>query len=510
MSDRKTPGVYVVEENAFPNSVVEVATAVPAFIGCTETAMRGNTSLANKPTRISSYEEYKSLFGSAPVPQFTFTPPADPPGPFTVDIAPASRFYFHSAMRLFFDNGGGPCYIVSVGTFADVTKNGGMAAFDPQKIVDLPLAELKKELEPTMVVVPDAVLMGINNWQSICEQILEHCRVMQSCIGIFDVVNGDAGRTYDPDSDVISGTNGFRGRISSATPDGLNYGVAYYPWLNTSVTDAGAIDFTLFDDASKPALKAALAAEAQTLFSTDKKKLDSLTSHLDDLTAAAMTRSDARPTHQILNMVSPLYQLVMAEALLKINIVPPSGAMAGVYARIDDAKGVFWAPANTTILSAVSPVQNITDEDQQDLNVPLDGKAVNAIRTIPNRGLMVWGARTLDGNSQDWRYINVRRTMIMLEQSIKLAALAYVFYPNVALTWVTVKSMITNFLMARWKEGALAGAKPEDAFSVDVGLGTTMNGNDVLDGYMNIMVKVAISHPAEFIVITFQQQMQKS
>jgi phage tail sheath protein FI len=70
--------------------------------------------------------------------------------------------------------------------------------------------------------------------------------------------------------------------------------------------------------------------------------------------------------------------------------------------------------------------------------------------------------------------------------------------------------MITNFLMARWKEGALAGAKPEDAFSVDVGLGTTMNGNDVLDGYMNIMVKVAISHPAEFIVITFQQQMQKS
>jgi phage tail sheath protein FI len=181
-----------------------------------------------------------------------------------------------------------------------------------------------------------------------------------------------------------------------------------------------------------------------------------------------------------------------------------------VYTRIDNEKGVFWAPANTTILSAVSPTVSITDEDQQDLNVPLDGKAVNAIRTIPNRGLMIWGARTLDGNSQDWRYVNVRRTMIMLEQSIKLAALAYVFYPNVAVTWVTVKSMITNFLVARWKEGALAGTKQEDAFSVDVGLGTTMTGNDILDGYMNITVKVALSHPAEFIVITFQQQMQKS
>jgi len=116
----------------------------------------------------------------------------------------------------------------------------------------------------------------------------------------------------------------------------------------------------------------------------------------------------------------------------------------------------------------------------------------------------------LDGNSQDWRYINVRRTLIMIEQSIKLAARAYVFEPNDSNTWVTVKSMIDNFLINLWKQGALAGAAPEVAFDVQIGLGSTMTPTDILDGKMLITVKVALVRPAEFIVITFQQQMQQS
>ena len=126
------------------------------------------------------------------------------------------------------------------------------------------------------------------------------------------------------------------------------------------------------------------------------------------------------------------------------------------------------------------------------------------------RGVLVWGARTLDGNSQDWRYINVRRTLIMLEQSIYYAAQAYVFAPNDAGTWQTVKTMIENFLNNQWKAGALAGTKPGDAYDVSVGLGSTMTGNDILDGYMRVTVRVAPVRPAEFIVITFQQKMQSS
>ncbi len=122
----------------------------------------------------------------------------------------------------------------------------------------------------------------------------------------------------------------------------------------------------------------------------------------------------------------------------------------------------------------------------------------------------MWGARTLDGNSLDWRYINVRRTMIMLEESCRLAAKAMVFEPNTANTWVTIKSMISNFLTSVWKRGGLMGAVPEDAFSVHVGLVETMTPNDILEGILRVTVLVAMVRPAEFIEITFQQQMPKS
>jgi len=122
----------------------------------------------------------------------------------------------------------------------------------------------------------------------------------------------------------------------------------------------------------------------------------------------------------------------------------------------------------------------------------------------------VWGARTLDGNSLDWRYISVRRTMIMLEESIRLSTKAYVFDANTAQTWVTIKSMIRNFLAGIWKRGGLAGSSPDDAFSVHVGLGETMTSEDILEGILRVSVFVAVTRPAEFIEITFTQQMQKS
>ena len=130
-----------------------------------------------------------------------------------------------------------------------------------------------------------------------------------------------------------------------------------------------------------------------------------------------------------------------------------------------------------------APCVNISHDDQEDLNVTAQGKSINAIRPFVGEGVLVWGARTLDGNSLDWRYINVRRTMIMLEESIRLAAKAYVFEPNTASTWVTMRSMIENFLTGVWKQGGLAGAIPEDAFSVHVGLGETMTPVDILEGH---------------------------
>jgi phage tail sheath protein FI len=97
--------------------------------------------------------------------------------------------------------------------------------------------------------------------------------------------------------------------------------------------------------------------------------------------------------------------------------------------------------------------------------------------------------------------------MIMLEQSVKFACEPFVFRPNDANTWLAVKSMISAFLRSQWQGGALVGATEDQAYQVEVGLGTTMTPQDVLDGYMKVIVKVAISRPAEFIVITFQQKM---
>ena len=153
---------------------------------------------------------------------------------------------------------------------------------------------------------------------------------------------------------------------------------------------------------------------------------------------------------------------------------------------------------------------NVSNHEQEGLNIPLDGKAINAIRSFPGKGVLVWGARTMDSNSQDWRYISVRRTVSMIELSIKYVVESFVFAPNDSNTWSMLKAMITNFLTNRWNEGALAGATPEDAFSVEVGLGSTMTAEDILEGYLRIFVKIAVTRPAEFIVITFEQQMQTS
>ena len=184
--------------------------------------------------------------------------------------------------------------------------------------------------------------------------------------------------------------------------------------------------------------------------------------------------------------------------------------MAGVYTAVDNTRGVWKAPANVSLNSVLAPNVNISNDFNNDLNMPLNGKAVNAIRSFPGQGTIVWGARTLDGNSQDWRYINVRRTMVFLEMSVKAAAQAYVFEPNDANTWVLVSGMISNFLNNVWKAGGLFGSTPGEAYDVQVGLGTTMTANDILDGYMRITVRVAVVRPAEFIVITFQQKMAEA
>lgn len=496
MAAMKTPGVYIVEKNAFPNSVVEVATAIPVFIGHTEKAVNGNKSLLNKPWRITSMAEFRSYFGGEPAPVFDIaeaegTEPElflNGKGYKLVQSNTAYSLYYN--MLLFYANGGGPCYIVSVGDYA--------TDFDAEKFT-AGIDTLVKEQEPTIVLVPEAVHLEKAACVSVQQAILAHCGYkMKNRFGLLDIYGGYKSRQA-PEGDPVAE---FREAIGS---NYLAYGATYYPWLNTSVVSEKDVTFANVDRAKLKGLIEAEVAEWK-----DEKRQGQIGDLLPKLEDEALEPVDRDLLHTVLLQNSLVYRSVLKEIRQKMNLLPPGAAMAGIYTMVDNTRGVWKAPANVSVSNVVAPVVNISHDEQEDLNVPLSGKAVNAIRTFTGEGVKVWGARTLDGNSLDWRYVNVRRTMIFLEESVKNAARAYVFEPNDANTWLNIRSMIENFLRGIWKRGGLAGAVPDDAYSVHVGLGDTMTPEDILEGIMRITVLVAITRPAEFIEITFQQQMQKS
>jgi len=537
MSAMKTPGVYIVEKNAFPNSIVQVATAVPAFIGHTETAMNGNTPLTMTPWRISSMAEFHRYFGGPPtvmfdlaeyddktptelpgltdetgatpdsLPAATITIPgrdaseptkkyglkiADDPAPSDASVA-SYRYALYGAMRLFFQNGGGPCWIVSVGGYDAAIEK------DP---MEQGIMVLKKEEEPTMVVIPEATRLTRMDCINVQQQMLKHCGAdMKNRFAILDMFAGYLDR--DGGDPVAS----FRGELGT---NNLDYGAAYYPWVNTSIFEARDFGFHNIQAEDTLLVDLLKASANPAKLEDDDPKIKATFDEIEKIGLSGDKAPDPDILDKTLRAIAPLYVELTNKLMELSNCMSPGPAMAGIYTAVDAARGVWKAPANVSVNSVVSPTIKISHEDQEDLNVTPQGKSINAIRPFVGEGVLVWGARTLDGNSLDWRYVNVRRTMIMLEESVKLAAKAYVFEPNTANTWVTMRSMIENFLHSVWKAGGLAGAVPEDAYSVHVGLGETMTPVDILEGILRITVLVAVSRPAEFIEITFQQQLQKS
>lgn len=217
---------------------------------------------------------------------------------------------------------------------------------------------------------------------------------------------------------------------------------------------------------------------------------------------------------RLLSDIEPLdnatYNTIISEIRKHRVVLPPAATMAGIYARVDNDRGVWKAPANVGLNYVIRPTVTISHEEQAKMNVHSTGKSVNAIRAFIGKGTLVWGARTLAGNDNEWRYIPVRRFFIMAEESTKKATEPFVFEPNDANTWVKVRAMIENFLTLQWRAGALAGAKPEEAFYVRVGLGQTMTAQDILEGKMNVEIGMAVVRPAEFIILKFSHKMQES
>lgn len=701
----KTPGVYVEEISLFPPSVAEVATAIPAFIGYTQKAVKDGEDLTNKPTRITSLLDYQQYFGGDCTPQTTVTIDKVKNA---VDVA-VTRLYMYESLRLFFDNGGGACYIVSVGDYSATPAAGNEADPVHSPGFKVGLKALEKYDEPTMIVMPDAVRLTPDSLHPLQGDALKQCNELGDRVAILDLpnqkletaadtfrnligvnnlkyaatyapwivtaydktvpfevvsglkdksgaavtldslmstgaeqkevaqlvqkINDNAGSTPAPDKNAAEDEKTVKDGIETMSAPDSDLSTRYTalsmalaaiqldPTASDKAADAQAKDAdatTKLDDlftflrgiatgvvgwrtalkgpslkkqvesaaASilRPAIDSIVAIEKNTevekilgrtdsdveqdynLFKGDligtwisnappdtkedpkhysndaegepvsvldqakeisvdlKLIFDGLSKFVTTvLTAATVpaapsTNLKADEIAQLKKtLVDTLYTRypaianIVRQIRLKLSEVPPSGAVSGVYAYVDATRGVWKAPANVSLNQVLTPVERIDDAAQQNLNVDVNsGKSINAIRSFTGRGTIVWGARTLAGNDNEWRYINVRRFFNMVEESVKKSTAWAVFEPNASPLWVKVKGMIENYLIQKWRDGALAGARPDDAFFVKVGLGQTMTAQDILEGRLNVEIGMAVVRPAEFIILKFSHLMQKS
>ncbi|MFE1437298.1 phage tail sheath subtilisin-like domain-containing protein [Streptomyces sp. NPDC058739] len=189
------------------------------------------------------------------------------------------------------------------------------------------------------------------------------------------------------------------------------------------------------------------------------------------------------------------------DAAERIVTVPPSGFVAGVFARTDRERGVHKAPANERVKGIVGTAEDYTQR-RQDL---LNPAGVNLIRAFPGRGTRVWGARTSSDDTL-WRYVSVRRLFNLIETSVERSTNWVVFEPNTQDTWLRIRVSVENFLDQLFRGGALAGTSPEQAYRVRVGLGETMTETDVDLGLVVTEVAVAPAKPAEFVIFRFSHK----
>ena len=190
----------------------------------------------------------------------------------------------------------------------------------------------------------------------------------------------------------------------------------------------------------------------------------------------------------------------------KGHYVPPSAIAAALIARTDNTRGVWKAPANIAVAGDLTLTLHFSKEVHGLYNVHI--KPLNLFREFTGKGTLLWGARTLSLDTDRWRYVSVRRLFNMVEQDIEKAIRAMMFEPNNQPTWEKVRVAIENYLFPLWQNGAFQGAKPEEAFKVQVGEGQTMSKADIYAGKLIVEIGINAVRPAEFIILRFTQNME--
>jgi uncharacterized protein len=450
----KSPAVQVAENDAQLPVIAQLETALPAFIGYTE---RSTDSLGvdrtRKPIPIASVADFERVFGGPAVPVLEVTATLEPGTdiPRATVSPPQNRFFLAHAVQHFFANGGLRCVVVSVGGYAD----GGVVLGDTRRGLRSGLEVVRAEASVTLIVIPEAVLLDETGYSSLTQAMLQQCAELQNRFALLDLRDGDQAKSPER----VARDRAQWGPQQAC----LRYGAAYYPWLRTTMhqpvahSDAG-VQVRLNDTAPVP----------------------------------LATLQRAQPS---------VYSAVKAALAAQTVVLPPSAALAGLCAATDRERGVWKAPANRTLRDVLEPMVVLSPVQQELLALDAtQGRSINAILSFPGRGSVVWGARTLAGNDNEWRYVPVRRFINGVEASIQSGTAWLVFEPNDKSTSTKLRASVEAFLTNLWRHGALQGAQPQQAFFVKCGLGQTMTKADVAAGRLHLEVGLAVLKPAEFIV----------
>lgn len=294
------------------------------------------------------------------------------------------------------------------------------------------------------------------------------------------------------------GSNGSAESLSVADFIGTDNGAGKRTGIQ-SFLDNDVVSIMAVPGVTDPNVQLMLVAHCESLGSRfavldlpqEAKKTDEMLAHRD-----LFDSSYAALYHPWLEVFDPLDRKNIA--------IPPSGSIVGIYARSDNTRGVHKAPANEVVRACVG-LDCQFNKGEQDI---LNPKGVNLIRAFPGQGIRVWGARTASSDGS-WKYINVRRLFIFIEESIKANTNWAVFEPNDEMLWVRVKRTIDVFLNGLWRAGSLAGSSPSEAFFVDIGH-STMSQDDIDNGRLICVIGVAPVKPAEFVIFRITQKTNES
>lgn len=293
---------------------------------------------------------------------------------------------------------------------------------------------------------------------------------------------------------LTGGSNGSVASLSAADFIGSDNGAGRRTGIQAFL-DNDNVSIMAVPGVTDPNVQLMLVAHCENLGSRfavldmpkDAKKIDDIMAHRDifDSNYAALY-------HPWLQVFDPLDRKNIA--------IPPSGSILGIYARNDNTRGVHKAPANEPVRACVG-LDCQFNKGEQDI---LNPKGVNLIRSFPGMGIRVWGARTATSNPS-WKYVNVRRLFIFIEESIRANTSWAVFEPNDEVLWVRVRRTIEVFLTGMWRAGSLAGSSPEEAFFVNIGH-DTMSQDDIDNGRLVCVIGVAPVKPAEFVIFRISQK----